>query len=313
MPLALTLHLEPAQRLRVRVHQTEDPAWRRLHQIADAVAPELAILWATVFNEVRDAIPEAALRDALASANPLLVEDVLAPLWHRLGEAQAQRLLPPHVRETVQRAAEVMVPTTEAMLGVSIDASFNVVVPETLTAIDQYVGTQIRGITDLTLQNVRQVIRNGFSEGRSLMQMMRDLEAFVGLTPRQTQAVEALRQRLTDQGLSRAQVQQRVQEASQRALRQRVESVVRTESITMSSMGQDLLWQRAVADGLLDVNRFRRFWLVAGNPCPKICARIPGMNPEGVRLGEPFSTPAGQIMYPSAHPMCRCAVTARVA
>ena len=204
MPLTLTLHLEPTPRL--RVHQSEEPAWRRLHRIADAVAPELATLWATVFNEVRDAIPEAALREALASANPLLVEDVLAPLWHRLGEAQAQRVLPALVRETVQRAAEAMLPTLESTVGGAIEASFNVVVPETLAVIDDYVGTQIRGISDLTMRKVRSVIRQGFSEGRSVTQMMRDLEGFMGLTPRQTLALETLRQRLTDQGLSRAQV-----------------------------------------------------------------------------------------------------------
>ena len=40
-----------------------------------------------------------------------------------------------------------------------------------------------------------------------MTQMMRDLEAFVGLTPRQTDALETLRQRLLDAGKTRAQAQ----------------------------------------------------------------------------------------------------------
>jgi hypothetical protein len=39
-----------------------------------------------------------------------------------------------------------------------------------------------------------------------------------------------------------------------------------------------------------------------------ICRAIPGMNPDGVGLHEPFQTPIGPIMHPAAHPACRCAV-----
>ena len=269
MPLTLTTHVSRTPR--VRSHQRPDLAYRLLHQIADAVAPELHTLWSAVFAEVRDAIPEGALRDALASGNPVLVEEVLAPLWHRLGEAQAQRILPELVRETVQRAAEVMIPSTAATLGVTIDASFNVVVPETLALINQYVGTQIRGITDLTLQNVRAVIRTGFSEGRGLTQMMHDLEGFIGLTPRQTLAIERLRERLTSEGLSRAQIQQRVQEASARALRLRVEAIARTESMAMANMGNHALLVQSVEQGLVSETGIRRHWLVASDE--RLCFR----------------------------------------
>ncbi len=42
--------------------------------------------------------------------------------------------------------------------------------------------------------------------------------------------------------------------------------------------------------------------------CP-LCELVPDLNPDGVGLDEPFQTAAGPVMYPPAHPLCRCAVT----
>lgn len=47
-------------------------------------------------------------------------------------------------------------------------------------------------------------------------------------------------------------------------------------------------------------------WLLAPNACEKICRPIPGMNPQGRRVGEPFQTPVGLLLHPAAHPGCRC-------
>ena len=311
MPITLTVHVNPASHL--PVHQRSEPSWRRLHRIADAAYPELQSLWATLFADVRASIPEVALREALASGNALLVEEVLAPVWARLGDAPARSALPVVVRETVRQAAEAMLPSLRATLGVTVDVAFHVVVPETLAVIDAYVGREILGISDLTMHNVRQVIRTGFSEGRSLMQMMRDLETSIGLTPRQTQRLAQLRDRLTADGLPGSQIRQRVQEASRRALRQRVENIARSESMMASNMGAHQLLVQNVEQGLLDVDRVRRHWLVAADRrlCPR-CAPVPSMNPDGVRLRQSFTTPAGDVLHPPLHPMCRCTVNTNI-
>jgi len=183
---------------------------------------------------------------------------------------------------------------------------FGRVVPEALTAIETYAGTQIVGIGETTLKNVRAVIRSGFEDGRSMTQMMRDLEAFVGLTPRQTEALETLRQRLLDAGKTRAQAQAQVDRAARRALQLRVENIARTESLFAANAGQQALWTDAARQGTLDPARFRRYWLLTPDDrlCQTVCAPIPGMNPNGVRLDEPFQTPVGPVMHPPAHPMC---------
>jgi len=307
MPLSLTIQAAPRRR------SSKTQAWRLLHEEADRLYPQLRTTWATLFADMQAALPEAALREALATGNALAVEAVLIPVWQQAGVMQAQTLLPALIQAAVARTAEALLPGTKRALGVTIDIAFNVVVPETLAAIDAFIGTQITGISDVTLQSVRQVIRQGFVEGRSVTQLMRDLEGFIGLTPRQTQAIEALRDRLTAQGLSRAAVQVQVDAAARKALRLRVESISRTESITASNLGQQQLWRQSVAQGLLDEQRFRRFWRVTRDRrlCP-ICEAIPGMNPDGVGLNTPFQTPVGEVMYPTAHTHCRCAVDGRV-
>jgi hypothetical protein len=310
MPLTI---LVAAREPRFTDRSSSVPAWRQLHAIADRAYPQLRTLWATVFADYQADLDTDAMRAALRSGNLLAVERLIAPAWRAVSDAvrlPLQLLL----RETAQRSAEAVLPATEQALGAEIAVQFGVVIPEALTAIETYAGTQIVGIGETTLKNVRAVIRRGFEEGRSLTQLMRDLEAFVGLTPRQTEALETLRQRLLDAGKTRAQAQQAVDRAARRALQLRVESIARTESIWASLEGQAQLWQDAARQGTLDRESFRRFWLVTPDDrlCETVCAPIPGMNPDGVRLDAPFQTPVGPVMHPPSHPMCRCALNGRV-
>ena len=309
MPLTLAVFARAPRWVNIPSFQEE---WRQLHAVADAAYPQLRVLWATVFADYKTDLDTAAMRAALRSRNLLAVERLIAPAWRAVAD-EVRLPLQLLLRETASRGAEAVLPATEATLGAEITVQFGVVVPEALAAIETYAGTQIVGIGETTLKNVRAVIRSGF-EGRSMTQMMRDLEAFVGLTPRQTEALETLRQRLLDSGKTRTQAQQAVDRAARRALKLRVENIARTESIWAASSGQDALWREAERQGTLDRASFRRHWLVTPDDrlCQTVCAPIPGMNPNGVRLDEPFQTPVGSVMHPPAHPMCRCAVNGRV-
>jgi hypothetical protein len=311
MPLTILVAARPAPRFVDT--PARQPAWRQLHAIADAAYPQLRTLWATVFADYNAALDTAAMRAALRRGNLLDVERLVAPAWRAVSDA-VRLPLELLLRETARASAEAVLPQAEATLGAEIAVTFGVVVPEALAAIDTYAGTQIQGIGETTLRNVRAVIRSGFEQGRSMTQMMRDLASFVGLTPRQTEALETLRQRLLDAGKTRAQAQQAVDRAARRALQLRVESIARTESIWASLEGQAQLWNEAARQGTLDPAHFLRHWLVTPDDrlCTVTCAPIPGMNPNGVRLDEPFQTPVGPVMHPPAHPMCRCAVNGRV-
>jgi hypothetical protein len=312
MPLTILVAARPAQRRFVDTPSRLE-AWQLLHREADRAYPQLRTVWATVFADYRADLDTAAMRAALRSGNLLFVERLIAPAWRQVSDA-VRLPLELLLRETAQRSAEAVLPATEATLGAQITVQFGRVVPEAITAIETYAGAQIQGIGETTLRTVRAVIRSGFEQGRSMTQMMRDLEAFVGLTPRQTDALEALRQRLLDGGTTRAQAQAQVDRAARRALQLRVENIARTESLWSAHAGNQALLEEAARQGTLDRERFRRFWLLTPDErlCSRICQPIPSMNPNGVRLDEPFQTPVGSVMFPPAHPQCRCSVNGRV-
>ena len=265
MPFTLTVSARAPRFVDIPSFQQE---WRLLHGVADAAYPQLRTLWDVVFRDYKADLDTAAMRAALRSGNLLAVERLIAPAWRAVAD-EVRLPLQLLLRDTAQRSAEAVLPATEATLGAEITVQFGVVIPEALTAIETYSGTQIVGIGETTLKNVRAVIRSGFEEGRSMTQMMRDLEAFVGLTPRQTEALETLRQRLLDSGKTRAQAQQAVDRAARRALQLRVENIARTESIWAASRGQDSLWREAERQGTLDRASFRRTWLVT--PDDRLC------------------------------------------
>lgn len=311
MPITLHVSAEPPRRRFVDTPSAV-PAWQLVHRAADNVYPELRAVWQTVFGDLQDALPSAALQEALASGNLFAVEQVFQTAWHEV-QQQARAVLPALLQDAMRRVAQALVPDLEETADVTIGARFNVINDESLQFIQQYIGEQIVSIGETTLLGVRHVVRSIFVEGKSITQAMDDLETLVGLTPRQQETIQGLRERLEAEGLSEAQVQQQVEQAAARALRLRVENIARTESMAASNAGAHELQRQAVQEGLLDGSRVRRYWLLTPDRrlCQR-CASVPGRNAEGVGLNEPFQTPGGEVMYPPLHSQCRCTVNTRV-
>ena len=310
MPVHLLLHAERTPRFTDRA--SREPAWKILHRLADAAYPHLYTLWATLFADVRDQVDAVALQAALAQQNLVVAEELLRTAWTRtVTPAQAEVLLP-LLRDTVAQAAAATVPVLEATA--SIQITFNVVVPEALAAIDAYAAAQVVGITDSTMLALRQTLREGFAQGTPLTQLITQIEQQIGVTPRQASSLARLRERLRAREIPANIVEQQIQEATRRALRLRAEIIARTESIAAAHLGQDSIWREAIAQGLLDETRLRRQWIVTPDErlCTRICRPIPGFNPQGRRLDEPFVTPVGSVHFPPAHPACRCALNAVV-
>jgi len=310
MPLTLTLHQAP----RRRFVDTPSPLaeWQLVHREADKLYPELRTLWETIFQDVLSELDLTALREALERRDLSAVETLVQTAWESQGRGPARQFLPELVQQTVESTAEALRPALAETLDVAVSAvSYNVVVPETLLTIAHYTGQQIVAIGERTLMAVREVIRAGFQEGTPLTTQLQELRAIVGLTPRQAQALIRAAARLREESLSGRAVTRRLRLLREQAVQRRAEAIARTESIDAASRGQQALWELAARQGLLD-ETFRRFWIVTPDDrlCP-ICAAIPGLNPQGVGLDEPFQTPVGEKLHPTVHVRCRCAVSLR--
>lgn len=180
---------------------------------------------------------------------------------------------------------------------------------------------------------IDQDIRQGLSNGMTSDQIARVIKATVGLTPRQAAAVENFRrllengdaaaldrvlrdrrfdasvQRAVDGGtLSQDKIDRMVDRYAERYQAHRAKIIARTETLRASNAGRAAAWAQFADRKGLDDSDVLRWWQTAHDErvCP-VCSAIPLMNPDGVPMGEPYSTPIGSLMMPpEPHPSCRC-------
>lgn len=216
----------------------------------------------------------------------------------------------------------------------------------TLDWLRNYSMNLIREMTQDSLASVREAIHNGVKDGRNPKVMANDVRNFIGLTQRQTQAVlnyraalenatrdglqRALRDRRFDGSVStailerkplpQAKINNLVARYAGHYLRYRAQTIARTEAQRASNGGAYQTWQQAVSYGKIPVDAIMRRWVYTHDSRTRNGHReIPGMNPSGVGLNEPFDTPLGPLMYPgdpAGDPAntinCRCTLTYKV-
>jgi Phage Mu protein F like protein len=291
----------------------------RLLRAADQQVPPLRTDTLHAFAAMRYALSRTsqALKGALASQNMLLVDPLLTQAV-ATGMGGLRRALLAHATAVIARVTQSAAPpvrlaTFAEAVEVEILGRFDLTNPWVVQAISEAVGTQIRAIDDRTLLAVRQLVRQGFEGGRTPASMARQLRDWIGLTPLQSQATARLRDTLAHAGHSARDVAARVERAVAKKIRERAELIARTESLRAANLGQHLLWLQADQQGLWDRDTMRRVWVITPDErlCPEVCQPIPGMNPQGVLLDQPFQTPRGLMQYPPAHPRCRCCLASR--
>lgn len=304
MPHTLTLTYRP---LRLRAHARVRDGQRRVRALADAAVASFVTLWSGLFLDARTALPRAALTEAVAQPQILQAAQLVSDTWQTAVEVPARRLLPVLATTLVEDAATAMQPQLSALAGQPV--RFVTGLPETQQAIDTYVGTQIRDISTTTMRAVRQVLMDGWQTNRAAATVAQEVEQMIGLTPQQVQTLAKMRTTLEAEGKTARQVRQALEQARLRGLEQRAARIAGTQTVTISELGEVQAWGQAVRAGAMDATRIRRFWMSEDDSrvCP-ICIEIPGMNPSGVSVDEPFQTPIGPVMIPTIHPWCRCDV-----
>ena len=218
--------------------------------------------------------------------------------------------------------------------------------PQSLRYIQENVPTLITGIGTDAQVAIQQAVTRGFSERRAPVQIAREIRRSIGLTPNMEAAVANFRQQLEsgeigsgtipwERRLSAVEAQQArsifrrpvvpareidriVDTYAQRLLNLRASTIARTEIHQAHIQGQEELWRQGAAAGRIDEDRAREFWIHSGDERVRDDhRRIPGMNPDGVRLGESFKTPIGLVRGPGQSGNaafdigCRCAVAIR--
>ena len=91
----------------------------------------------------------------------------------------------------------------------------------------------------------------------------------------------------------------------------RQDVIARQESIRAINAGEYLAYRQGRANGSLPRSA-RRYWQTQGDERVRHNhSMVPGMNAEGVGVGEMFQTPLGPVLYPPLEVNCRCRVVVR--
>lgn len=169
-------------------------------------------------------------------------------------------------------------------------------------------------VVEVDRQAVQSLILQAYTEGRTWAQTARSLRDVIGLNEQQAKALENFRAGLVADGVAPARVEQQVASYNARLIRQRAETIARTEIHVASTRGQQALWEQGVASGQINPQTARRYWIANNDACDW-CEEVESLNDEGVAIDEPFDTPDGDTIDGpwDSHPRCRCAIGLHVA
>lgn len=91
----------------------------------------------------------------------------------------------------------------------------------------------------------------------------------------------------------------------------RQQAIARQEASRAIQLGEYIAFRQGKANRSLP-RTAKRFWKTAGDERVRHHhTEVPGMNAEGVDVGEPFQTPLGPFLYPPLEVNCRCRVVVR--
>lgn len=168
--------------------------------------------------------------------------------------------------------------------------------------------TVTRSFTDqVDVWRTSRAIRQGLGlrpdQARALANYRAELEALAGAVKPVTRVTRM--RRLSSKGLTPERIDAWVEKYRQWLLRQRADTIARTEIITASNMGQVELWRQAVADGQLPAGAMKT-WLTVDDD--RLCPRCLAMDKQTVPIAAPFVEPGTgvEVMAPALHPNCRC-------
>lgn len=213
---------------------------------------------------------------------------------------------------------------------------FSLVNPRVGAYINNYVGQMIREVSDETVKAVQIAVNQGVITGRIPRQIARDFRSSIGLTSRQEQTVQRLRAALekgeagyvnslttvTDSAknavsagkLSESQIDKIVEQTRLRYVKQRTETIARTESLRATSVGQDLAIREGQITGAIS-NELLKRWLYRHDTRTRDAHISAGETNGWIPMNRAFTTPLGPLMFPrdpngsaSNTINCRCRV-----
>lgn len=269
------------------------PAWVR--RMSARMRAKLEGPFLEEVSAIRDAVREGDLSKAVMTEDADRVIEVSEV--KRVGSVVGQLGEP--IEDAVQEGGRLAMAEVKAP-AVALDMQR----PRVRRWMERHTGTLIKQVNGTSVKAIRAILKDGYAAGRHPRAMARDIRAVVGLTEPQSIAVARRRQAMVEAGVPEATIEKRMSRYAERLLKQRAETIARTESMTAINQGRVAMWQQLAEDGALDEDT-KRQWLTADDErvCP-ICGPLDEHPP--IPLDGSYQTSIGTVDHPPAHPSCRC-------
>lgn len=314
----------------IEVDKAADDLADLIDVLAARFEPRIKAAFLRAMEDIRKRIDVAALRDAVDRSDHPAVLRILG-----LTEGGPLTRLVDPVRTTFIESAKAVSETRPGRL----EVRFDMLEPRTVMLLRDYGLRLVSQVTEDTRAGVREVLARQLGEGVNPRGVATEVGRLVGLTANQVKTVRNYRRALEDlkgealvrafrdkrfdrtvaraiqekAGLPAKVIDRLVERYRERMIRDRGETIARTESIRAANLANWAAMRQAIEQGKIEAGAVTRRWVVARDErtCPT-CKAVPGLNAEGVGMMEAFRTPIGPVQHPPLHPKCRCAVTFRL-
>ena len=277
--------------------KSNEAVWQKLHQIADDMEEEFKEVFLDATGEIKEDLVLTRMKEGFAIGD---INKVQAQLDWENYEVNLEPLIEDYTI-TINRAGEdVIAHLPPNYRGVT----FNVNHPRVIQYINDRTGFLISAITESNRIAVRNIIQDAYIRGYHPDVATRHIRNIVGLTQRQSQAVDNYVNRLIEDGVAQRVALNRGEEYADRLLNYRAETIARTETMdAVNHAHQETIIQGAEQNIIPEDKTVKIFLTTPDDRRCDYCSAVDGQE-RGLR--EEFRTPLGNFQTSPIHPNCRC-------
>lgn len=314
-----------------------------LTDIAKRFEPKIRDGLLAAFTELKGDINMSALERALRTRGIQGAYQVLADLQI---EGVVEKHIVDDLNNAIAESGRFTIGAIPKSAITSVPFRYNIINPATAESITRYEFNLIRMIGANTREAIRNSLEADQITGVNPRRTAVNFRSTLGLTPKQELAVRNYRNNLenldrdalnrqlrdrrfdrsviraidSDTPLKRSQIDRFTDRYRERFIKYRSEVIARTESLRATSVGEYTGLIQGVNEGSIDRDKVRRFWIFTKDSRTRSSHRmIPLLNPDGVAIDQPFTTPLGPLRFPrdpegsAANTIqCRCRVSYRI-
>lgn len=216
------------------------------------------------------------------------------------------------IRLTLSTLAGVSAETAVHRLAIALgqDLRFANMDADAIAWAGQYAANLVRNISAYTKEALKDIIITSYEQSIPPVETAKLIKTIVGLDPKRAKAVKKFAIKLLDSGMDIDKLAARVERYAQAHIRKRAMTIARTETINASNMGQQIAWDRAVTEGVINPDKMVKIWITTPDDRLDtiVCEPMPTMaENQNLKINERFTTGDGKmIKQPTAHPNCRC-------